>query len=131
MNKEKNYYCEHVIIVDESSILRVESSLREFKMNDGLFVDIEEIQTDARIKYYPNPIVRVMVIEVTNTEQKPVSVDIYSLTGQRLRNLANQSTDENINLAWNGINEQGQQVPYGMYILKINNVAKQLVFKRR
>ncbi|MGE5427278.1 MAG: BACON domain-containing protein [Methylococcaceae bacterium] len=98
---------------------------------NGLFVGIEEMQADAQIKYYPNPIVSEMIIEIVNTKHQSISVDIYSLTGQRLRNLANQRNDENISLVWNGTNELGQKVPYGMYILKINNEAKQVVFKGR
>lgn len=98
---------------------------------NGLLVGIEEIQENAEIKYYPNPFVSEMTIEIANPGHKKLSVDIYSLTGQRLKNLANQRNDEKINLSWNGTNGQGQLLPYGIYILKINNEAKQVVFQGR
>jgi hypothetical protein len=94
-------------------------------------VGIEEFQAKTLIKYYPSPFSQEMTIEIVNTMHKEVSVDIYSISGQRIKSLANQRKDENINLLWNGANEQGQIVPYGMYILKINNEAKQVVFKGR
>ncbi|MGE5393693.1 MAG: leucine-rich repeat domain-containing protein [Candidatus Saccharibacteria bacterium] len=108
----------------------IDSQTFAFTQN-GLFVGLEEVQAEAQIKYYPNPFMREMAIEIANTGHKKISVDIYSLTGQRLRSLANQRNDEKISLVWNGTNQEGQMVPYGMYILKINNEAKQVVFKGR
>lgn len=80
------------------------------------------------ISVYPNPFTQEMAIEITNPLLKEVSVEIYSISGQKIRTLAKAQKGANISLTWDGTNEKGKQVPHGMYLLKVNGQAKKVVF---
>lgn len=82
----------------------------------------------AEFKCYPNPFTQEVAIEIQNPKQTRITVDIYNIAGQRVKKLAIGNSDEHINLMWNGTNEIGQQVTPGVYICKINNKSKQLIF---
>lgn len=82
----------------------------------------------AEFKCYPNPFTQEIVIEIPNPERTKITVDIYNIAGQKVKNLANGNTDEQMKLLWNGTNDLGQKVPQGVYICKMNEQSKQLIF---
>lgn len=85
-------------------------------------------QNFAQFKCYPNPFMAEMNIEIQNPRQAKIKVDIYNMAGQLIKNLLIGNTSEHVNLTWNGANEGGQQVQPGIYICKMNNQSKQLIF---
>lgn len=93
-------------------------------------VGTEEIEAKAQVKFYPNPFSQEMTIEIANPTHKEVSAEIYTMTGQKVKSLVNQRKEEYISITWDGNNEQGQQVPFGMYLLRVDNITRQVVFKR-
>lgn len=88
----------------------------------------ETDQNIAQFKCYPNPFMGEMTIEIQNPQQAKITVDIYNMAGQRIKNLAIGNTNEHLNLMWNGTNEGGQQVQTGVYICKVNNQSRQMIF---
>ena len=90
----------------------------------------ETEQNIAQFKCYPNPFTQEIAIEIRNPKQEKVTVDIYNMAGQRIKNLLLGNTSEQMNLSWNGINEGGQQVPPGVYVCKVNQQSKQLVYSK-
>lgn len=82
----------------------------------------------ATIDVYPNPFTSEMAIAIANPSLKEVSVEIYSISGQKIVSLGKALKGANISLTWDGADEQGKQVPYGLYLLKVNEQAKRVVF---
>jgi hypothetical protein len=81
----------------------------------------------TQIKCYPNPFTDQITLEIQNPNHIEITVDIYNLAGERIKNLATKRKDENLDLKWNGTNESGQKVVPGVYICKVNNQSKQLI----
>jgi len=71
---------------------------------------------------------REMTIEIQNPRQAKMTVDIYNVAGQLIKNLLIGSINEQVNLMWNGTNDKGQQVQPGVYICKVNNQSRQLIY---
>lgn len=82
----------------------------------------------TQFKCYPNPFTEVIAIEIQNPKRAEISVDIYNLAGEKIKNLASQRKDERLDLVWNGTNDSGQKVVPGVYICKVNNRSKRLVY---
>jgi len=85
----------------------------------------------TQLKCFPNPFTQEVTVEILNPKQERITLDIYNLAGQLIKNLLIGNTTEQLNLHWNGTNEGGQQVPHGMYICKVNNQSRQLIFERQ
>lgn len=77
---------------------------------------------------YPNPFTQQLTIEIQNPKHLKLTVDIYNLAGQRIKNLATGNTSESLNLSWDGTNEKGQRVLTGIYLCKMNGQTRQLVY---
>lgn len=85
-------------------------------------LDVQSLSMDI----YPNPFTAEMSIAITNPLRKAVSVEIYSISGQKIRTLARAQKEAKISLRWKGEDEQGKQVPAGLYIMKMNGMARQV-----
>ena len=84
---------------------------------------------------YPNPFNPVTTIAFDVPEQSDVLVEIYSVTGQRVKTLVNQNVDAGFHkIMWNGTNDAGVGLASGMYIYRIsaNNFTnvKKLIFMK-
>ena len=95
----------------------------------GIATGVEEInQNRPAWNCYPNPFTQEVTIEIQNPKRAKVTVDIYNMAGQKIKNLASGNNSIQLNLKWYGTNDQGQKVPAGMYLCKMNQRYKQLVF---
>jgi len=93
-------------------------------------VGVDEMaQSRPAFNCYPNPFTEVVTIEIQNPQQEKITVDIYNLAGQRVKNLASRNIAGQLNLKWDGTNEQGQKVPVGIYLCKMNKQYKKLIFR--
>jgi hypothetical protein len=108
-----------------------------FEKNGSLFVqvntkdltDIQITEESAQFKCYPNPFTSEITIEVQNLSQVEIAVEIYNLTGQRIKNLFKGTNSGNLVLKWNGSNDSAQQVAPGVYLCKVNGQSKQVIFE--
>jgi hypothetical protein len=95
----------------------------------GIPTDVSDFTENlTQFKCYPNPFDNEITIEIQNPKRAEISVDIYNLTGERIKNLAIYKKDENLVLTWNGTNDSGQRVVSGVYVCKVNNQSKQLIY---
>jgi len=94
------------------------------EMTTGIY-DLK--QNNIQFNYYPNPFSQHLTIEILNPKHMKLSVDIYNINGQRVKNLAYGNKAEGITLSWDGTNELGQQVLPGVYICRINGNTMQIV----
>ena len=78
-------------------------------------------QTTSLSKNYPNPFNPSTTIDYELSEAGMVSLIIYDLKGAVVRNLVNDYQEEYYhNIVWNGLNDSGQAVVSGRYILKMS-----------
>ena len=77
-------------------------------------------QQTSLTKNYPNPFNPSTTIDYQLSDAGMVSMIIYDLKGAVVKTLVNevQETDYH-NVVWNGLNENGQSVASGRYILKM------------
>jgi hypothetical protein len=93
---------------------------------DGILLDNEN---STQLKCYLNLFSDVTTIEIQNPKRAEITVDIYNLAGERIKNLGINRKDEKLDLKWNGINDLDNQVVPGVYICKVNKQSKQLIYK--
>lgn len=95
----------------------------------GITVGVGHMTQNSTIMTcYPNPFTQQVTIEIQNPKREKFIVDIYNLAGQRVKNLVSSNTSELLKISWDGTNEQGQKVPPGVYLCRINHQTKQLVY---
>jgi len=103
------------------------SLLAQGNLNDltGLQVN----KNTAQFKCYPNPFAQEITIEVQNPKLTKITVEIYNMAGQRIKNLYKGADNRIVILKWNGTNDSGQKVAPGAYLCKVNELSKQLIFE--
>jgi Secretion system C-terminal sorting domain len=75
---------------------------------------------------YPNPFNPVTAIKFALEEEGPVKLDIYNIKGQKVINLFNDNVvkDKEIEVYWDGCNENGKDVASGVYFYRLETLAK-------
>jgi flagellar hook assembly protein FlgD len=84
------------------------------------------INTEKRLKNYPNPFSDVTTIEFELTEDATVQINIYNAQGVLIRNLVNSKSQKgNHKINWDGRNDEGNILSSGLYFcqLKMNKVV--------
>jgi ABC-type tungstate transport system substrate-binding protein len=113
------------------------SGTNSFDKNQSLFaqVNIDELDgilnsnNSDQFKCFPNPFDQEINIEVQYAKSTEVTIEIYNITGQRIKTLFKGTNNGNLLVKWNGTSESGQKVAPGVYLCKVNGQSKQLVFK--
>lgn len=107
-----------------------------FEKNESLFAkvissELSDLITDepTQFKCYPNPFDQEITIDIQNAKTTEVTVDIYNLVGQKIITLYNGANIGHLVLKWNGTNSAGQQVVPGMYMCKVNEQIKKVIFR--
>ena len=77
-------------------------------------------QKTSLTKNYPNPFNPSTTIDYQLSDAGIVSIVVYDLKGTEVKVLVNEFQDADYyNVLWNGLNENGQNVASGRYILKM------------
>jgi hypothetical protein len=113
------------------------SGINSFDKNQSLFaqVNIDELDgsrnsnNSDQFKCFPNPFDQEINIEVQYAKSTEVTIEIYNISGQRIKTLFKGTNNGNLLVKWNGTSESGQKVAPGVYLCKVNGQSKQLVFK--
>lgn len=95
-------------------------------LTENVPTDISKEKETIQIACYPNPFVEEVSIDVQNTELKALTVVIYNLLGQKIKELYKGDADA-LHLKWNGTDEKGNQVISGVYLCKVNGSSKKIV----
>lgn len=94
---------------------------------------IEEADEQAFFLYnYPNPFTSETTIEYILAREDEVVLEIYDITGQKVRTLANTIMPEGLHMiVWDGKNDDAQSVLSGIYFCRIilgdNSQTKKIV----
>jgi flagellar hook assembly protein FlgD len=97
--------------------------------NANNLVGIQITDLSAEFKCYPNPFSQEISIEIQNTNQEKITVEVYNMAGQRIKNLYRGNNNGKLVLKWNGTNDSGQKVAPGVYLCKVNDLTKQLIYE--
>ncbi|MCB5230085.1 MAG: T9SS type A sorting domain-containing protein, partial [Candidatus Cloacimonas sp.] len=100
-------------------------------------VDTVPIVPQNSVRVYPNPFIEnkisrsnALTIEYENSEPTNVSIKIYNIKGQLIKELYNGYTDAGLhNIQWNWESENNQQVVSGLYLLKYQSSNYQEIKK--
>jgi len=77
---------------------------------------------------YPNPfnpstMIQFSIPQTMNAEL--VNMNVYNVLGQNIRTLVNRNLEAgSYQILWNGLNSNGQQVPAGMYIYRLESAGQ-------
>jgi len=107
-----------------------------FEKDGSLFAKVASKQpttvsnTDGSIMFFchPNPFAEEIQIDVRNMESTKISVDIYNLFGQKIKMLYDGANTGLLNLKWNGTNDKGNRIVAGVYLCRVNDQSKKIVF---
>lgn len=93
-------------------------------IEDNLAVPIENLSI------YPNPFSHNSTISFKLKQPRQISAQIYNLKGQKVKTLVqNETCQGDINLVWDGNDEQGRAVTNGVYTIRVDN-DKQIASKK-
>jgi hypothetical protein len=93
--------------IDESGF--VTSVAAEASLDDSLFCGA-----------YPNPFNGQTTISVGLKRTSDVSISIYNMLGQRVREVIRDGVVGALSATWNGTNDRGSSVASGVYIVRVN-----------
>ncbi len=83
--------------------------------------DVEPV-TDLNATNYPNPFNPKTTIQFNNPQAGEVTVDIYNLKGQLVKNLVNRDMEQGVHkIVWNGTNNANNISASGVYFYKIKS----------
>ena len=87
------------------------------------YLETKDVSTPYKINLhqnYPNPFNPTTLIRYDLPVNEHVSINIYDLTGKRVKSLVNTNQDAGYrSIYWNATNDLGQPVSAGMYIYTI------------
>lgn len=107
-----------------------------FEKDGSLFATIRSKQptdvsnTDGSIVIlcHPNPFDAEIQIDIQNGTSREITVDIYNLFGQKIKRLYSGINTGLLHLKWNGANYKGNRVDPGVYLCRVNDQLKKIVF---
>jgi hypothetical protein len=97
----------------------------EFFGIQGVWIGVDENgpQADINVESYPNPFRNETLIRFTTKEDQRISVDIYDLSGKKIRNIFDAECRTGINeAAWDGRDEAGKRVSSGLYFYRLKAI---------
>ncbi|MEM9834198.1 MAG: FlgD immunoglobulin-like domain containing protein, partial [Bacteroidota bacterium] len=85
------------------------------------FAEEEDLLVEqSSLKSFPNPFVERTELHYTLTDDSPVQVKVYDMTGQEVHTLIQQEQAEGEHsVQWDGRNYQGKSMPTGLYIMQL------------
>ena len=103
------------------------SLIAKVSLADLTNIQITEISD--QFKCYPNPFSDEITIEIQTVGESKLMVEIYNMTGQRIKNLYSGTNNGKLVLKWNGTNDSGQKVVPGVYLCMVNGQSKRMIFE--
>lgn len=91
-------------------------------------LQLENIDGDNyQLKAFPNPFASKTNIQIALPEAGRVKLDIFDLSGQKVAHLGSENLDKGEHqFQWDGNNANGQQLPPGIYLLRLEVNDKRL-----
>ena len=94
-----------------------------YKLKEGgqIEIGVKELTEFANnINVFPNPFKENVTISYQLQKGQHVSVEIYSITGQKVKTLADNSQSGGTHsIVWNGTDDSNNKLPFGIYFCRI------------
>ena len=144
-NPQQNWYASSFLAIDQGPIIAMVENYRSGLLWDNFMANPEiqpmldaigfvtdsttDVSDPDRLNYsfkldgnYPNPFNPNTVIRFELPQNQNVSIKIYNVLGENVRELFNGELTAGINeLIWNGNNDYGNSVPSGVYIYRMES----------
>lgn len=116
----------------------VNNSQDTFEKGGSMFALIDFLQSTEQsipeqieeIGIFPNPFNEYLLIEVNLPHSQKLKCEIINLKGQLVRTLFNGKIEEELNLIWNGKDNNEQMVPSGIYFCRLNQTITRIIYTR-
>ena len=83
---------------------------------------VEDMAGDLILSNFPNPLAHSTRIRYANSVAGETSIDIYDISGRRIRTLVDSYLPAGVNyVSWDGRDNGGVRVPSGLYFLRLQN----------
>lgn len=92
-------------------------------------VEEEETALPAIFNIYPNPFRNAASILFTAQKDEEVTVSIYNIAGQKVRNICSRSGKTHRIIRWNGMGDNGNPVPAGVYFCVARSAGNEVIKK--
>ena len=76
---------------------------------------------EDQIKFIPNPFNENLKMIIDISVEKAFTIDIINIRGQEIRKWSQADTQGRKYINWNGTNQSGQEVPDGIYLIKVQS----------
>lgn len=117
----------------------VNNSRDIFEKNESMFALIDFSKSTStsnflnqkEINLYPNPFNHSIKIEIYLSQPQKLVCEIFDVNGNNIRTFAPDDAEANNNLVeftWDGKNNDGQRVAYGIYFCRTNQTITKIIF---
>ena len=82
------------------------------------------METDKQDRIFtiaPNPFNSSTVIEYKNTDELPLTLSIYDITGRKVKELTDNNTTPTFRYNWDGTDKNNNTLPSGIYLIHLSN----------
>ena len=120
--------------IQDELLIESGDNVAEVAVGVGIEVSVEEPNiSPAKFdlhQNYPNPFNPSTNIKFDLAENSHVSITIFNLVGQKVSTLVNRSLDSgSYTITWNGLDNNGYQLPSGMYFYEMRTPSYQSIKK--
>lgn len=79
---------------------------------------------------FPNPFNPSTIIEYDINQDGQVKIDVFNIQGEKVNTLVNEhQAAGNHTISWDGVNQNGERLPSGIYFYRLNNVEQNEIKK--
>lgn len=125
LRKLKEKYPNDIDVIVVETLLGSKKSRLLITGNNEDFVTASQTVLPKEIvlnQNYPNPFNPSTTIEFTLPQASTVKLEVYNITGQKVRILVSGNLDAGLHsISWDGTNDYGEKVASGMYIYRITS----------
>ena len=120
--------------IQDELLIESGNNVAEVAVGVGIEVSVEEPNLSpsefALHQNYPNPFNPSTNIKFDIAQNSHVAIAIYNLAGQKVSTLFNRFLDSgSYTITWNGLDNNGYQLPSGMYFYEMRTPSYQSIKK--
>ena len=104
--------CSGVFVKNESIVVSVNS--------DQISTSSTFMSGQQFVKCFPNPFTEKVTIEFYFIERQQLDINVYDLTGRKVRNIFHGDSDGQNKFEWDGTDENNRKVLSGIYLINVN-----------
>ncbi|MDH5186167.1 MAG: T9SS type A sorting domain-containing protein [candidate division WOR-3 bacterium] len=92
---------------------------------------VHNLPSKVQLQIYPNPFSRTVFIKSNFSKSENSKLKIYDIKGRLIKQF---NLSDAVSVLWDGTNQQGKKVPYGIYFCRLSstkyNISRKVTFAR-